>query len=81
MRFGLIACRPTSTNDALSATGLGDLRWEPMTPHVALGALRAGDVALGTSLSAAFAGRFRSHRGTQLPWPSRQPFLEAAELA
>jgi RimK family alpha-L-glutamate ligase len=47
MRFGLIACRPTPTNDALAAAELGDLRWEPMTPHVALERLRAGDVALG----------------------------------
>jgi [lysine-biosynthesis-protein LysW]--L-2-aminoadipate ligase len=47
MRFGLVACRPTPTNDELAAAGLGDLRWEPMTPHVALEVLRAGDVALG----------------------------------
>jgi [lysine-biosynthesis-protein LysW]---L-2-aminoadipate ligase len=47
MRFGLIACRPTPTNEALSAVELGDARWEPMTPHDALELLRPGDVALG----------------------------------
>jgi RimK family alpha-L-glutamate ligase len=47
MRFGLIACRPTPTNQALAAVELGDARWEPMTPHDALALLRPGDVALG----------------------------------
>jgi RimK family alpha-L-glutamate ligase len=47
MRFALIACRPTPTNDALAAVGSADERWEPMTPHDALEVLRPGDVALG----------------------------------
>jgi RimK family alpha-L-glutamate ligase len=47
MRFALIACRPTPTNEALAAAGSADARWEPMTPHEALDALRPGDVALG----------------------------------
>jgi RimK family alpha-L-glutamate ligase len=47
MRFGLIACRPTPTNEALAAVELGDASWEPMTPHDALELLRPGDVALG----------------------------------
>jgi hypothetical protein len=47
MRLGLVACRPTPTNEALAAAELGELRWEPMTPHGALELLRRGDVALG----------------------------------
>ena len=47
MRFALIACRPTPTNDALAAAGSPDARWEPMTPHEALEVLRPGDAALG----------------------------------
>jgi RimK family alpha-L-glutamate ligase len=47
MRFALIACRPTSTNEALAAVQSGHVRWEPMTPHEALDMLRPGDVALG----------------------------------
>ena len=47
MRFGLIACRSTCTNDALAAVELGDARWEPMTPQQAVEVLRRGDVALG----------------------------------
>ena len=47
MRFALVACRPTPTNEALAAVGSGDVRWEPMTPHEALDVLRPGDVALG----------------------------------
>jgi [lysine-biosynthesis-protein LysW]---L-2-aminoadipate ligase len=47
MRLSLVACRPTPTNEALAAADLGELRWEPMTPHGALELLRPGDVALG----------------------------------
>ena len=47
MRFALIACRPTPTNDALAAAGSEDTRWERMTPRRALEVLRPGDAALG----------------------------------
>src|ERR687896_173738 len=47
MRFALVACRPTPTNDALAAAGPADERWQTMTPHDALETLRPGDVALG----------------------------------
>jgi [lysine-biosynthesis-protein LysW]--L-2-aminoadipate ligase len=47
MRFALIACRPTPTNEALAAAAPAEGRWEPMTPHEALERLRPGDVALG----------------------------------
>lgn len=44
MRFALVACRPTPTNDALvAAVPL----WEWMTPEQALDVLAPGDVALG----------------------------------
>ena len=47
MRFALIACRPTPTNDALATAASADAAWESMTPQQALAALGAGDVALG----------------------------------
>jgi [lysine-biosynthesis-protein LysW]--L-2-aminoadipate ligase len=47
VRFALIACRPTPTNEALAAAGPPETRWEPMTPHEALEVLRPGDAALG----------------------------------
>src|SRR5918999_1890592 len=47
MRFALVACRSTPTNDALAAAGPADERWQTMTPHDALETLRPGDVALG----------------------------------
>jgi RimK family alpha-L-glutamate ligase len=47
VRFGLIACRSTPTNDALAAVELGDARWELLTPQQAVDVLRRGDVALG----------------------------------
>jgi RimK family alpha-L-glutamate ligase len=47
MRFALISCRPTPTNDALAGAGRGNARWEAMTPQRALEVLRPGDVALG----------------------------------
>ena len=47
MRFALIACRATPTNDALvSVTALPTV-WESMTPERALDELVSGDVALG----------------------------------
>jgi glutathione synthase/RimK-type ligase-like ATP-grasp enzyme len=47
MRLALIAGGPTPTNDGLGAVGVGDCRWEQMTPQEGLALLRAGDVALG----------------------------------
>lgn len=47
MRFALVACRPTHTNEALAAAGSSGVEWEPMTPEQALDELRPGDVALG----------------------------------
>jgi len=47
MRFALIACRATPTNEALAGAAAGGLPWELMTPHEALVQLRPGDVALG----------------------------------
>src|SRR5918996_1600582 len=47
MRFALIACRPTPTNEALAAAGSEDTRWERMTPRRALEVLRPGAAALG----------------------------------
>jgi RimK family alpha-L-glutamate ligase len=47
MRFALIAQRETPTNEALAATRLEDVVWEPMSPELALQVLRAGDAALG----------------------------------
>jgi RimK family alpha-L-glutamate ligase len=47
MRFALIACRSTPTNEALASAGPVEERWEPMTPHQALEVLAPGDVALG----------------------------------
>jgi len=47
MRFALITCRPTPTNDALAARSSADAVWEQMTPKQALDELVAGDAALG----------------------------------
>jgi hypothetical protein len=47
MRFAIVACRPTHTNEALAAAGASGVEWEPMTPEQALEELRPGDVALG----------------------------------
>jgi RimK family alpha-L-glutamate ligase len=47
MRFALITCRPTPTNDALAARSSADAVWEQMTPKQALDELNAGDAALG----------------------------------
>jgi RimK family alpha-L-glutamate ligase len=47
MRFALIACRPTPTNEAIAAAAPAEGRWESMTPHEALELQRPGDVALG----------------------------------
>jgi RimK family alpha-L-glutamate ligase len=47
MRFALIACRPSPTNDALARVRFDGGAWEPMTPQEALHALRPGDAALG----------------------------------
>jgi [lysine-biosynthesis-protein LysW]---L-2-aminoadipate ligase len=47
MRFALITCRPTPTNDALAARSSADAVWEQMTPKQALELLGPGDAALG----------------------------------
>jgi ribosomal protein S6--L-glutamate ligase len=47
MRFALITCRPTPTNDALAARSSADAVWEQLTPKQALDELKAGDAALG----------------------------------
>lgn len=47
MRFALVACRATSTNEALAAARGGDLFWERMSPERALEVLQPGDAALG----------------------------------
>lgn len=47
VRFALIACRPTPTNNELAAVRFEGGAWEPMTPQQALAVLRPGDVALG----------------------------------
>jgi ribosomal protein S6--L-glutamate ligase len=47
MRFALITCRPTPTNDALAARSSADVVWEQLTPKQALDELKAGDAALG----------------------------------
>jgi RimK family alpha-L-glutamate ligase len=47
MRFALIACRPTDTNDALAGAGGSGAAWETLTPGRALAGLRPGDAALG----------------------------------
>ena len=47
MRFALVARRSTTTNDALAAAAVEDVRWETMSPELALETLRSGDVALG----------------------------------
>jgi [lysine-biosynthesis-protein LysW]---L-2-aminoadipate ligase len=47
MRFALITCRPTHTNDALASRSSRHAVWEQMTPNQALEALGPGDAALG----------------------------------
>jgi [lysine-biosynthesis-protein LysW]--L-2-aminoadipate ligase len=47
MRFALITCRPTPTNDALESRSSADAVWEQMTPKQALELLGPGDAALG----------------------------------
>ncbi len=47
MRFALITCRPTPTNDALASRSSEDAVWEQMTPKQALEVLGPGDAALG----------------------------------
>ncbi len=47
MRFALVACRATSTNEALAAARDGDSAWELMSPERALEVLQPGDAALG----------------------------------
>ena len=47
MRFALIACRATPTNDALVGVTALPTVWESMTPERALDELVSGDVALG----------------------------------
>ena len=47
MRFALIACRATPTNDAFVGVTALPTVWESMTPERALDELVSGDVALG----------------------------------
>ncbi len=47
MRFALIACRSTPTNESIAAVVADGARWELMTPEEALDVLRPGDAALG----------------------------------
>src|SRR5438105_6800055 len=47
MRFALVSCRTTPTNEALGAVEFGDAVWETLTPEEALDELGPGDVALG----------------------------------
>jgi RimK family alpha-L-glutamate ligase len=47
MRFALVACRSTPTNEALATARVEGARWEPVPPEEALAALAPGDVALG----------------------------------
>lgn len=47
MRFALIACRPTPTNESIARAVVDGVTWELMTPEKALDVLRPGDGALG----------------------------------
>jgi [lysine-biosynthesis-protein LysW]---L-2-aminoadipate ligase len=47
MRFALIACRSTPTNESIAAVVADGARWELMTPEEALDVLRPGDGVLG----------------------------------
>src|SRR5262245_50276792 len=47
MRLGLIATRPTPTNNALCHALIGGTAWKELTPHSALETLQPGDGALG----------------------------------
>ena len=47
MRFALIACRSTPTNESIARAVADGASWELMTPEEALDVLRPGDAALG----------------------------------
>ena len=47
MRFALIACRSTPTNESITRAVVDGASWELMTPEEALDVLRPGDAALG----------------------------------